>query len=68
MELDYKNITGLVDIRMKQIDEASRTHEYFNKEYISLMKIRNQLTELNLLERKNWTDFEVVECIQEVEA
>ena len=61
MELDYKNMTGLIDIRMKQIDDASKTHEYFNKEYISLTKIREQLVHLNLLERKDWTDFKVFE-------
>ncbi len=51
MELDYRNMTDLVDVRLKQINDASMYHEYFNKEYRELSMIRKSLTELLLLER-----------------
>lgn len=61
MELDYRNMTQLIDIRMKQLDDVSKTHEYFNKEYVELMKIRKSLSNLLILERKTWQDFDVFE-------
>ncbi len=51
MKMNYRKITDLVDIRLKQIDDASKEHEYFNKEYRELKNIRKSLTELLLLER-----------------
>jgi hypothetical protein len=57
MKIDYKEMARLVDIRMKQIYDASLEIDYFNKEYNELQKIRDSLTELILLERKNWEDF-----------
>ncbi len=51
MELNYRNMTDLVDVRLKQINDASMEHEYFNKEYRELDNIRKALTELLLLER-----------------
>ena len=62
MELDYRNMTQLIDIRMKQLDDVSKTHEYFNKEYVELMKIRKSLSNLLILERKTWQDFGVFEA------
>ncbi len=64
MELDYKNMTALVDIRLKQINDASMYHEYFNKEYRELSKIRKSLTELLLLERDTPEDY-VEKCNSE---
>jgi hypothetical protein len=58
MTIDYKELSKLVDIRQKQISDASLELEFFNKEYNELKKIRNALTELILLERKHWEDLE----------
>ncbi len=57
MEIDYKSMTALIDIRLKQIDCASKEHEYFNKEHRELAKIRKSLTELILLERHTPSDY-----------
>jgi hypothetical protein len=59
MTIDYKELAKLVDIRQKQISDCSLELEFYNKEYNELNKIRKSLTELILLERKNWKDFEV---------
>ena len=64
MEIDYRQMTNLIDIRMKQIEDASLEYEYFCKEMNSLERIRKELTELLLLERKNWEHFE---CPEELE-
>ncbi len=56
MTIDYKELARLVDIRVKQIDDASKEYDYFNKEYQELKKIREGLTNLILLERKSWED------------
>ena len=58
MQIDYKELAKLVDIRKNQIEDASKELHYFCKEYIALEKIRKSLTELILLERKNWKDLE----------
>ncbi len=58
MTLDYKELAKLVDIRKMQIEDASKELHYFCKEYIELEKIRKSLTELIILERKQWKDFE----------
>jgi hypothetical protein len=57
MKLDYRNITDLIDIRMRQIQDASLEIEYFNQEWNELSTIRKSLTKLLLLERKCWKDF-----------
>ena len=58
MTIDYKELAKLVDIRQKQISDASLELEFYNKEYNELNKIRKSLTELILLERKDWKDLE----------
>ncbi len=53
MQLDYINMRELINIRIKQIDEASKENPYFNKEHIELMGIYNSLSALIVLERKS---------------
>jgi len=57
MTLNYQEITKLVDIRKKQIQDISLEVDYYNKEYIELEKIRKSLTELLLLERENPNEY-----------
>ncbi len=57
MELDYIEMTKLVDIRIMQIQDSSKEHEYFNKEYRELTSMRKALTELILLERHTPTNY-----------
>ena len=57
MELNYAENARLIDIRMRQIDDASREHQYFNKEWVELNKIRNAFAELILLERFTPTEY-----------
>ena len=58
MEINYKQMSELIDIRMKQISDASLEYEYFNQEFNKLQKIRNEISQLLILERKNWKDME----------
>ena len=58
MTIDYKELARLVDTRKKQIQDAALEYNYFNKEYTALEDIRKSLTELILLERKHWKEFE----------
>jgi hypothetical protein len=58
MKIDYIEMARLVDIRKKQIEDASLEYEYFNKEYVELEKIRKSLTELILLERNDPKEYE----------
>ena len=52
MELDYRNIMDLVQIRQKQIDQISLEREYFNIEYMALEEIKQHLANILILERK----------------
>ncbi len=51
MEIDYTNMAALADVRMKQIDDASKESPYFNREYCNLMTIRKAVADVILLER-----------------
>ena len=53
MKLDYTNMRNLVEIRIKQIDEASKENPYFNKEYRELITIRDSVSNLIILERQD---------------
>jgi hypothetical protein len=58
MKINYRATVNLIDIRMKQIKDVSLEMEYFNREWNELKKIRESLTNLIILERKTWKDFE----------
>ena len=51
MLIDYIELSKIIDLRLKQIDDASKEDYYFNTEWNSLTKIREGLTEIILLER-----------------
>ena len=53
MEIDYKSMRNLIDIRHNQIDDASKENPYFNKEYLELKKISTAVSSLIILERKS---------------
>ena len=52
MQIDYIKTRELINIRLKQIDEASKDNPYYNKEYLELKKISESLSNLIILERK----------------
>ena len=51
MEIDYRNLTELITIRMKQIEDVSLEMDRFNTEYIELDKIRHSVAKMLILER-----------------
>ena len=51
MELDYRNMMDLVQIRQKQIEDVALEREYFNTEYTALEEIRQKLAKILILER-----------------
>ena len=53
MEIDYINMRDLVEVRLKQIDDASKDNPYFNKEYKELKTISESISNLIILERKS---------------
>lgn len=58
MEINYKQMANLIDVRMKQIFDASLEYEYFSQEFNHLQNIRNELSKVLVLERKNWKEME----------
>jgi len=52
MELDYRNMMDLVQVRQKQIEDVALEREYFNTEHQALEEIRQQLAKILILERK----------------
>ena len=58
MEIDYTSMAALVDVRMKQIDDASKESPYFNREYCNLMIIRKAIADVILLERQQPLEYD----------
>jgi len=54
MELDYRNMAKLVDIRKMQIQDVSLEMDRYNEEYVELDKIRNSIAKIILLERQDF--------------
>ena len=52
MELDYRNMRDLVEIRMKQIDQVSLEDAHYNGEYMALKKISLGISDIIILEKK----------------
>ena len=60
MELDYRNMMDLVQIRQKQIDQISLERDYFNTEYQALEEIKQQLAKILILERDPEEQYTIV--------
>jgi len=63
MQLDYRNLDKLVQIRQKQIEDKALERDYFNAEYQALEEIKQQLATLLILERKPEEMFVEVPCV-----
>ena len=59
MELDYRNMRDLVEIRMKQIDQVSLEDTHYNGEYMALKKISLGISDIIILEKKKLREQEV---------
>jgi len=52
MQIDYLNMRKLIEIRMKQIYDIALEDDRYNREYIVLENIYNEVSELIKLERE----------------
>ena len=66
MELDYRNLDKLVQIRQTQIEDKSLENDYFNTEYQALEAIKKQLAVILILERNPEEMLKEVDCTGEV--
>jgi hypothetical protein len=60
MELDYRQIWDLTQVRKKQIEDAALELDRFNTEDRLLNELQGTLRELMLLDRKQWDEVPAV--------
>jgi hypothetical protein len=51
MQIDYRQMTKMINIRMNQIEDASLQMERFNTEYQALNEVKHLIAKILIVER-----------------